>query len=148
MKSDLVWKEEFNVGYYEIDEEHKLFLKIIQKIDEAYLNEESDVYISRLLNELHKYAQFHFSSEENIMFKYNYEDLGKHQAEHNSLMQRLGSLLISFDPKFVNREKLIIFLVDWFKFHTQTSDQKFARYLNSRKPKQINFLICMILIFI
>ena len=57
MSSDLIWKEEYNVGDYEIDEEHKIFIKTIQKIDEAFLNQESNEYIERLLEELHKYAQ-------------------------------------------------------------------------------------------
>ncbi|MDD2304437.1 MAG: hemerythrin family protein [Prolixibacteraceae bacterium] len=132
MSSDLIWKEAYNVGYFEIDEEHKIFLKTIQKIDEAFLNEESQEYIARLLEELHKYAQFHFISEENIMFKYGYPNLEEHQAEHVALMRKMGSLLITFDPRLINREKLIAFLVDWFKNHTTYSDKKLAQFIMSK----------------
>lgn len=132
MSSDLIWKEEYNVGYFEIDEEHKIFLKTIKKIDEAFQNEESQEYIARLLEELHKYAQFHFISEENIMFKYGYPNLEEHQAEHVALMKKMGSLLITFDPRLINREKLIAFLVDWFKNHTTYSDKKLAQFITNK----------------
>lgn len=132
MSSDLIWKEEYNVGDYEIDEEHKIFLKTIQKIDEAFLNQESNEYIERLLEELHKYAQFHFISEENIMFKFGYPGLEEHHAEHVALMKKMGSLLITFDPRLVDSKKLINFLVDWFKNHTTNSDRKLVQFIMNK----------------
>lgn len=132
MKSDLSWREEYNVGHSEIDEEHKLFLKTIQKIEDAFVAKVENEYLGRLFEELHKYAQFHFISEENIMIDNDYPNMEEHRAEHIALMNKLGTILIAFDPRLVDSRKLVDFLVDWFKGHTAHSDQKLAHFLANR----------------
>jgi len=63
----LDWKKKYSAGVFEIDAEYKIFLKSIEKIHNAFeTNLNSDMLI-RLLEELYKYADFYFASEENMM---------------------------------------------------------------------------------
>ncbi len=135
MKQKLIWKKEYEVGDYEVDAEHQIFLKIIQKIDNAFTEVSDNAYILRLLNELFKYAVFHFASEENRMLYFKYTDYETHKQEHEKLLVGLNNEIGILDIKFIDQEKLIKFLFNWFIEHTTSSDIKFGNYLNNIKTE-------------
>ena len=129
MKEKLIWKKEYEIGVYEIDSEHQIFLKIIQKIDKAFQEKYEKEYTLLLLNELYKYADFHFISEENIMRFNKYPELNSHQEEHKKLLAKLSEKIGFFDIEFLNQKKLVKFLFEWFLGHTTTLDLKFGVFL-------------------
>ena len=83
---EIEWKEEYEVGNFEIDSQHKTFVGIIFKLQQAVLKGKSTDYTDRLLLELFKYTEFHFCSEENLMLDVCYPDVRRHQDEHKKLL--------------------------------------------------------------
>lgn len=131
MNTIITWKKEFEIGVQEIDFEHQVFVRIIQKIDAAYANNYNKEYIGFLIKELFKYVDFHFISEENIMIFHNYPEYKNHKKEHDSLLNRLAEIIGVFESEFIDRIELTELLLNWFIEHTTKTDKKLGNYLRS-----------------
>ncbi len=125
------WDPKFEVGNFEIDFEHQIFVKIIHKLKDAHYKGD-EKFLELLSLELLKYAEFHFCSEENIMFKNQYPDLIHHKQEHETLLAELRNRIFSLKYEYIDFDKLEIFLFEWFKKHTAVEDQKLASFLNNK----------------
>ncbi len=133
----LNWKKEYSVGIFEIDAEHKIFLKTIKKIHNAFEKHiELDIQ-KRLLTELYKYADFHFTSEENVMLMCNYPDFEAHLNQHVELMQKLADIVNFNDISKINEVGLVDFLVKWFKEHTTSTDLKLGKFLQESNSEYL-----------
>ena len=130
---DIAWQKKYEVGNLEIDAEHQVFVKIIQKIGRVADGKTSPQYTERLLLELCKYADFHFCSEENVMFAAGYPDIERHKNEPKILLVELKDLISSFadEGREMHRDmaEVINFLMRWFTNHTTQEDLKLAAYL-------------------
>ena len=127
---NLDWKNNYSIHIFEIDAEHKVFLKTIKKINNAFENNLDTEIKNRLLSELYKYADFHFTSEENVMLFCDYPEYETHRKQHIDLMQKLADIINFTDIEKINTVQLIEFLVSWFKEHTTSSDLRFGTYLH------------------
>ena len=125
------WDKKYEVGNLEIDSEHKVFVRIIQKIIRATEMKKDHNYLERLIYEMLKYADFHFFSEETVMMEMNYPDITSHQKEHEKLLLKLRDMVSIVELEDYSRPMvdLIQFLTDWFVTHTITVDKKLADYL-------------------
>jgi len=128
----LEWKQAYEVGNFDIDAEHKIFLHIILKIQRAYIQKAPVSYLEALVSELIKYADFHFCSEENLMRAVDYPDLKNHQEVHKRLMFQLNEEVNTVVFKYINFHTLIEFLYQWFLEHTTEEDKKLAVYIQNR----------------
>jgi hemerythrin len=125
--SPLLWDAQYETQVAEIDLQHQYFLHLINRLASELLTSKDDKYRSRLLDELCRYAAFHFVSEENLMLKFNYPDLEAHRKLHLSLLDRLSSHSIKDSV-----EELLDFLVDWFVQHTIHEDHRIGEFLQSQ----------------
>ncbi len=131
MNKQFSWKKKYEIGISEIDSEHQIFLKTIQKLFEAYQKEVDKKILSGLFLELYKYADFHFISEENIMLINSYPEYEAHKKEHHNLLQKLAGIINTFDTKYIDKDQLFEFLLEWFTTHTTYSDRKLGAYLGT-----------------
>jgi hemerythrin len=129
--STIKWDKKYEIGNVEIDSEHKIFVRIIQKIVRAAEMKKDHTYVERLIYELLKYADFHFYSEETVMMEMNYPDITNHQKEHEKLILKLREMVSVVEFKDYSRpmNDLIKLLTDWFATHTITVDKKLADYI-------------------
>lgn len=119
----LEWHTEYCTGIKEIDLQHHYFLELINR-----LGIELDLSIDKLhqrslLDELCKYAAFHFVSEENLMHKLNYPGLDDHRELHQKLISELAARCVRDSPG-----DLVRFLVSWFIHHTVEEDRHIGDY--------------------
>lgn len=126
----LVWKSEYEIGDFEIDAEHQIFLKIINKMISAFEDENEKEYKVLLLTELYKYADFHFLSEENKMMLHNYPGFEEHKLAHKALLSSLSNQIGYFNLKYIEKTKLLNFLLQWLFEHTTKMDIQFGKFLN------------------
>ena len=122
------WNKKIEVGNFEIDSEHKVFVRIIQKIRNAVERDTNKQHVERLIVELLKYAEFHFCSEENVMFEIEYPDIIDHKYEHEKLLAELRNLIFAFGLDKQDVHELVNFLIKWFLNHTSIEDMKLARF--------------------
>ncbi|MBF0323584.1 bacteriohemerythrin [Magnetospirillum moscoviense] len=129
---DLQWKPEYNTGCERIDHEHMVFMDLIREfVDEAEGGRDSRA-LRTISQEIYKYADFHFFSEERMMARIGYAGLAEHHAIHQALMAELREYNDSLAMDSSLAIKVAEFLVCWFKTHTVTEDTKLATSMSGR----------------
>ena len=83
---ELEWESDFETGVEYIDMQHRYFVDLINRIRKNYKEADDDVYQKKLIDELKKYADFHFTSEENIATSFNLPGIVGHHQRHSELI--------------------------------------------------------------
>lgn len=118
MVKKIEWSKKFFTGNKEVDLQHQYFVELINRIIWEILEHNDVVYHNMLMEELVMYANFHFKSEENILYKLGYPDLSEHKKLHMELIDNLSAKILA-SPKMSNVSlELVDFLVKWFVNHT------------------------------
>ena len=126
---DIQWEQGFAVGHERIDHEHQVFLDLIKNASLADEEDAPKERILRLLEEVRKYADFHFFSEENIMLDTGYPDYDAHRQEHRRLLAHLDDQVFRYHAGVSPLSALVEFLFEWFALHTTRTDKRFAQFL-------------------
>ena len=121
---DIEWQETFETGNEEIDLQHHYFINLINRIHKE-LNKTANVeHQERLLNELLKYAEFHFASEENIAFGLKSKGLKRHKERHRELFEETKRHINQLKKGEMTVDEFILYLYSWFVGHTIHEDRK------------------------
>ncbi len=80
------WREAFELGVPEIDEEHKRMLSVIYGIESAIIEQDQARFIE-LLNEIIEISRAHFEKEEALLARLDYPDLNQHMEYHTRLLE-------------------------------------------------------------
>jgi len=129
------WNPEFYTGIDRIDFEHKIFLELVNSFRFAINKGMSAAELNRIISEIEKYAEFHFISEENFMFRINYPDFTSHQNDHFELLEQFNLTKYTFTDYLQFHE----FLCNWFVHHTIEVDQALRVFVDSGKIKIEDF---------
>jgi hemerythrin len=132
--------EEYIVGVEELDEQHKGFFTLLDKIGEATpdmykpMDDDAADAVIDVLDELRDYAMLHFRTEEAYMQEIGYPGLAKQKIEHNrfitDLIRMQGELM---NGSLVPAIKIRNFMHDWYRDHILTLDRPFGQtYKNSK----------------
>jgi hemerythrin len=62
----LEWESDFETGNEYVDLQHGFFVDLINRVGINFSETDDAAYTEKLISELRKYAEFHFTSEENI----------------------------------------------------------------------------------
>ena len=122
------WQEKFNVHVEGIDMEHKNLITSLNKLIVAQHLDRA--IILKLADEVILYAEFHFLSEENLMYLLHYPNLGEHAEEHRRLIKQLKNKREHLEESLDALQDFVNFLVSWFIEHTQTTDKQLGQYIN------------------
>jgi hemerythrin len=126
------WEKKYNIGIDLVDFQHQYFLKLIKRFSEHLDDDISDYMFDRLINEIIKYADFHFQSEENLMIIEGYPEYRNHQEIHKDLIEDIGTILYYYSEGEKETSELVEFLLKWFFDHTAGDDMKFGKYIKQR----------------
>jgi hemerythrin len=121
---ELHWVSEFEIGNEYVDLQHRYFLDLITRIGKNLKETNDDDYIRRLIVELHKYADFHFASEENIAISCGLPGVKNHHQLHLELLEDLNQYAENLDNGTKTIDEFLEFIADWFLVHTQHEDRK------------------------
>jgi hemerythrin-like metal-binding protein len=130
---ELIWDDSYAIGIEEIDRQHMVFIKLLRRFNVGLQGLAPLNIQLRILHELVKYADYHFTSEENIMILTRYPDLGAQQLEHGRLLNWLDRRVEGYRITPDTGERLSDFLYAWFIDHTQTDDRKIAAHISTEK---------------
>lgn len=120
----LIWHAGLATGREKIDDQHRHFIELINSLGEELQRSDDTEYQKHLLWELKKYADFHFQSEENIMYKEGVVDWDLHKIMHTHLSTELGRKIQSCIWGVDSPAKVVTFLIEWFLRHTLEEDAK------------------------
>jgi hemerythrin-like metal-binding protein len=122
----LYWKPDMGTGNEAVDLQHQYFVTLINRIAINLADTRDDAYRMKLLDEIRKYADFHFTSEENIAFACGkIVGLHSHHERHQELLTELHDHTSDLLKGHYTVEEYIQFLHEWFVGHTIREDRLF-----------------------
>ena len=125
------WSDDWDVHVEEINKQHKYLIDIINRIhsaiNEGRINRELEMFLEDVL----KYAIFHFRTEERYFDLFQYEFSGKHKEEHENMRKKIANFHIQYLEKGVEIiGEFTEFLEDWLIEHIGTHDKQYTRCFN------------------
>jgi hemerythrin-like metal-binding protein len=135
---NLEWNKAYEVGNEDIDIQHIYFYRLIKRLQLASLNKKNPRYLELLIEELEKYAIFHFASEINIAIENHLSDVDAHAKLHEALLKKLKSYKSDVLRGEMKVEDFLQFVLKWFMSHTCYEDGRFfgSVKINSTKIKK------------
>ena len=122
---ELEWQKDFETGNEYVDLQHRYFVDLIKRVSINFKESDDDAYKERLINELRKYAEFHFTSEENIATAGNLPGVKGHHQRHQELLEEFNHHAADLNNGSLTVNQFLDFLTDWLIGHTLYEDQKF-----------------------
>jgi hemerythrin len=136
------WKEEYNLGISSVDEQHRRLFDLMNVVFKGMQDSETKSgLLEKVFNDLVDYIDYHFRFEEDLMKKYGYTDLRRHQnihynfsidileAQKNYILEKKKTVHIpDTDPE----SRLFYLLTDWWKKHIQKTDRDYAGFLRGK----------------
>ncbi len=121
------WKDEYNLGIKQIDEQHKNLVSVMNNLYEI-INEEFGLDgTKKIFEELKKYSEQHFSLEEKYFDEFGFKNAEHHKQHHRFFREKIIELseegrLEQIPACF----SLIDFLEDWFLNHVTNEDREYV----------------------
>ncbi|MGA7721868.1 MAG: bacteriohemerythrin [Ignavibacteriaceae bacterium] len=130
------WTNDYSVGIQSIDQQHKIWIGLINKLHDAMRKGEGKKILSDIFEEIVAYTKTHLKNEEALFDKYNYPDTAAHKIVHDKLTKQV----IEQQQDIKNGKALITmevmsFLKNWLIDHIQNTDKKYSAFLISKGVK-------------
>jgi hemerythrin-like metal-binding protein len=123
------WKDEYACGIKGIDDQHKIIIKLMNKLYEAIRNGEDARIMKEVFIELLEYANYHFGLELKLFKKYRFIDEAKHIEEHNHFIEKIKTLMIhDYLNSSVASLETLDYLKKWFSNHMLKTDMEYCKY--------------------
>jgi hemerythrin len=126
-QNKLIWKSEFSIGNYRIDNEHIKLFEIAKKALNTKKNNTEDVQkLKSIIKSLYEYIGTHFKNEETFMAEIEYPDLPRHKTIHKTLLENLHQFIQTLNDLTIDEieKQLYDFIEDYFIKHILKEDKR------------------------
>lgn len=131
------WSDKLETGVKEADEQHKKLVGLINDLYDAMKQGKGREVIDKVLDELVKYAWYHFTTEETLMSKYGYPELQAHKREHEAFKAKIKEFLEKKAKGEITLSvEVMSFLKDWLVKHIMGTDKKYGPFLIEKMGKK------------
>ena len=128
----IIWKSQYDTKIKKIDNQHKELVNILNLISDEKLINMTDEIFADVVDRILKYTNYHFSTEEEIMRKYDYQSIDHHIKEHKEFIKSIDDLIRkSKSIKIVLLSGLGNYIKTWIINHVLGVDMELAEYLIS-----------------
>jgi len=125
--------ETMDTGIGLIDSQHKKLCKIINSFSTALNDGKDKEVLSKIVEELLDYTQYHFSVEEEYFEKFDFPEKDLHKSEHKYFIEYFKGIQKGFDKKTKKKDMatkaesmdVLKFLIEWFITHITGSDREY-----------------------
>lgn len=127
----LQWSDTFSVNVKEIDDQHKVFIEMINTLLYALQEKKGREVLNDIFNKMAIYAKTHFDTEEKYMIQFNYMGYYLHKKEHDQFALNTIEL-----KEQIHRSDMVLtldiyyFLTDWLVNHILGTDKKYSKHFN------------------
>lgn len=118
-----VWQDSYALGDDKIDQEHKDFFELAEKLAITTAQPELLSTISDLL----QHVKVHFGDEEEVMQKVGFHHYKSHVKEHNLMLEQLLNITHKIEQKIWHHDEVQSFLDKWTK-HILHADMAFNQH--------------------
>jgi hemerythrin len=124
--SELVWKNEYSIGHFQTDNEHKELISLANKVIQFSNTGEDIQKIRGALKALLQYTIIHFRNEEQYMERLGYPEIEHHKECHAELIARLDEVIAGNSDVNDLVHGLKRLMVVWVIEHIINEDLKIA----------------------
>lgn len=130
------WKKSYESGNENIDNQHKQFFLIFNKLYEIKKENNFNNKLFQVISDLIDYTIYHFSFEEELMKKINFPEYNEHKKKHTIFQNRI----LEIREKFFNNEikftdEMVTELYKWLSRHILKEDKKIIYFINKKTVK-------------
>ena len=128
------WKDEFNLGIEEVDNEHRDLVALINALHEAMSAGAGHADIVEGLSEIYALVAAHFGREEAYMRETRYMAYAEHKEDHEVLLDDLREIIdeIRSGGRYAEA-RLSADLQYWFSEHFRTHDARLHQHPHSEE---------------
>jgi methyl-accepting chemotaxis protein/hemerythrin len=124
------WNRELSVGIDSIDAQHKKLVNMINTLNEALAEGETNDALIAIFDELADYTVNHFGYEEKLFAKHAYEQTVAHINEHHAMIEQVQKLRQKMaDGDFMIGLEVMVFLKDWLLNHILKTDKDYGQFM-------------------
>ncbi len=130
---NIEWSEGLSVGIELVDDQHKELLGKMNDISHAIEHNHSAEAISKTLDFMMEYTDYHFSTEEKHMEATSYPRIEYHKKMHKEFVDTLKGMTDEFLEDGATQglaESVNVFLFNWLVKHIKGVDGAFGKWLN------------------
>ena len=131
------WNDKLETGQSLMDAEHRILVMLFRKLDVGIKTHQSDEMLKDITLEIHRFVEFHFVSEENLMSETQYPDIEAHRKIHTELLMKLNDLIEKIHSHREFPEDLLYFLDNWLSNHIETHDQRLAEHVHKSATRPV-----------
>jgi len=86
------WSNQLSVGIASIDEQHKKLVNMINVLNDALEEGQTNEVLGKIFDSLAVYTVKHFGYEEELFAQHGYGASSEHKLEHEALLKQVGDL--------------------------------------------------------
>jgi len=127
-----IWNSILETGHEKIDEQHHQLLDALNNIALAFWEERGAEEIFKTLKFLTDYTIMHFSTEEELMEKYNYKGFSGHKKSHDDFKITVTELTKKLQEEAPDSDFIVnvtTIIGDWLISHIKVDDKKMVSYI-------------------
>ena len=130
-KSSIAWTDDFLIGIEELDYEHRMLIKDINRLYKEFLEDDGKNKIKGTLGNILARMQAHFALEEHFMLENEYSHYAEHKAEHEELLDEYTDFLVHFESEgdTIDYRQAEEVLSRWIINHIVNSDKKMSQMI-------------------
>ena len=125
----IVWDDSHSVGVDEIDQQHKDFFRIMNRLQLLQERGAPRELTINVLFELYKYADYHFASEENFMALIKCPHLDNQKRNHQEILKSLQEKVRTFNSNALLLEPLLESIATQFLNHADHADKLIGNFV-------------------
>lgn len=136
------WAKKLESGIEEIDQQHKMFFKKIDRLLDECIAKTNKELILEDFKFLGLYIIEHFGAEEELMKKFKYPSYVEHKKKHMEIRKELENLKNQTNREGINPNlilKFSYFLVDWLMDQILVHDKKMCSFLREKSKQNRSF---------
>ena len=129
--SFIEWNARLILGIKLIDSQHEKLVQLTNNLHLACLKnrEIAKRYFIETAREAVRYADYHFSTEEQMMLFLSYPDYQIHKKEHEGFVKEILRQIYMFsEHRSLVPNRFVQYLKDWILSHIAVCDKAFADY--------------------
>ena len=128
--SPFKWKNDFSVGIKEMDDQHKDFFNILNRLGEAAGGNKGMEVVGPVLRHLSEYSRHHFAEEETWLKIIGYPGLQYQKKQHDFFISQVTELQDRYSKGEASIPiSTLEFLREWLLSHILENDKKYGAFM-------------------
>lgn len=134
--SKINWDQKFSIAIPDMDDQHKLWIDLINELHESLINTSTADALNQALIHAVDYTVFHFREEEELMQNVGYPAYHQHMIAHYNFANQMKKLRDDCSAgELVLCTEVMSHLMTWLVDHIMSLDKEYADFINLRDVK-------------